>query len=79
MAENKKPILRLDNVSIRYISGDFKEIGMLTITSVANVDIVKIYKGPVLKINNKEIEVVYSFSNTLQYDLILHNEIGGII
>ena len=30
MAENKneKPILRLDNVSIRYISGDFKEIGI---------------------------------------------------
>lgn len=25
---NEKPILRLDNVSIRYISGDFKEIGI---------------------------------------------------
>lgn len=66
-------------INSKHFNDDFKEIGMLTITSVANVDIVKIYKGPVLKINNKEIEVVYSFSNTLQYDLILHNEIGGII
>jgi ABC-2 type transport system ATP-binding protein len=26
--ENKQPILRLENVSIRYITGDFKEIGI---------------------------------------------------
>ena len=28
METNNKPILRLENVSIRYISGDFKEIGI---------------------------------------------------
>lgn len=66
-------------INMKYFNDSFNEVGKLTIYNVSTIDIINIYSGPLLTIKNKEIEVYYSFSNTLRYDLILHNEIGGIM
>lgn len=72
------PIVFIKN---KYFNNEFKLIGSLAISNVNSIDIINIYDGPLIKtINNeKEMKVYYAFSDTIQYDLILHQELGGII
>lgn len=72
------PIVFIKN---KYFNNEFKLIGSLAINNVNSIDIINIYDGPLIKtINNeKEMKVYYAFSDTIQYDLILHQELGGII
>lgn len=72
------PVVFIKN---KYFNNKFQLLGSLTINNVTSIDIINIYNGPNIKTkdNKKEMKVYYAFTDTIQYDLILHQELGGII
>lgn len=68
-----KPVVFLDN---KYYNDCFYFISCLEINVINSKEIIKIYSGPRISINNSIYEVYYSFSNIEEYDIILNNMLG---
>lgn len=64
-------------IKLNFKDNSFIKIGELEIKNVLTNNVIDIYKGPNLIIKNKTINTYYAFTNNIQYDLILHQEIGG--
>lgn len=69
-----KPVVFLENT---YFSEEFIFIDELEIDVINSKQIIKIYNGPKILVNNYQYEVYYSFTNIEEYDIILNNSIGG--
>ena len=68
-----KPVIFLDE---RLLNNKYKYLGELEITTISSKQIIKVYIGPKLLINNQKQDVFYSFSKIDNYDVILHNSMG---
>lgn len=68
-----KAVVFLNN---SFYNDEYKFIGKIEISTISNKNIINIYQGPKLNVNNQFIDVFYSFSEIENYDIILHNSMG---
>lgn len=69
------PVVYLD---IKYLNKSYKMVDKIVVEVISGKSIIDIYKGPSLKINNKEYCCYYAFSSLNGIDVILHKDIGGV-
>ena len=72
---NKLPVVYLHQ---KYFSKIYKYIDKISINTIGGASMIDIYEGPTLKINNTEFKVYYAFSDVIEFDMILHKDLGGI-
>lgn len=69
------PVVYLD---IKYLNNSYMLVDKIVVEVISGKSIVNIYKGPCLKINNKQYCCYYAFSSLNGFDVILHKDIGGV-
>ena len=69
------PVVYLDK---KYLNSSYMLVDKIVVEVISGKSIVNIYKGPSLKINNKEYCCYYAFSSLNGFDVILHKDIGGV-
>lgn len=62
----------------KYLSDIYKLIDKISVSTINGNCRVDIYQGPILKINNQEFKVYYAFSESIEFDMILHKDLGGV-
>lgn len=72
---NGVPVVYLD---LKYLNSSYKMVDKIIVEVISGKCVVDIYKGPVLKLNNKKYICYYAFSSLNGFDVILHKDIGGV-
>lgn len=68
-----KPIIFLDN---RLLNNEYQIIGKIEIMTISGKQLIEVYQGPNIQINNQIKDVFYSFCKLDNYDAILHSTMG---
>lgn len=68
-----KPVVFLEK---KFFSNEFVFLNCLEINVVNSKQIINVYSGPKILMNNFQYEVYYSFTSIERYDIILNNAMG---
>ncbi|MBQ8293489.1 MAG: sigma-E processing peptidase SpoIIGA [Bacilli bacterium] len=68
-----KPVVFINH---KWFDNNYQFVGFKMVKTVNQQELVKIYTGPKILFNDIEFEVLYSFSNIEDYDVILNSTMG---